>query len=239
MCRRFVGTRHDGFVIDIPAWWAGFHLNEALEIAGVFFAGLAGGLAGVRKRFDVFGVLVLAWAAGLGGGVIRDVLISRTPPVGISHLPFVITALLAGIAINFVHPRVSRMRRTVIVLDAWALALFVLLGTVIGLDFGVGPVAAVIVGMLTGIGGGMLRDLLVGEVPLVLVDQQLYAIPAFAGAVATAGLWTQGWLNMITSAAVVLGVAGVRLVSLRRGWVVPSAGELWSGRWGRRERMEE
>lgn len=217
---------------DVVSRLQAFNVNEALEIGGVFFAALAGGLTGVRKRFDMFGVLVIAWAAGLGGGLLRDLLIGRTPPVGISSLPFVLTAFAAGVLINFVHPRVSQMRRTVVVLDAWALGLFVVLSTDIALAFGAGPVASVFAGMLTGIGGGMMRDLLVGEVPMVLVDRQLYAIPAFVGAVVTAILWHQGWLNGWTSGVVVLGIAGTRLFSLRRGWVIPSAGELWSGRWG-------
>lgn len=219
-------------------WFSHLHFNTVLELAGVFFAALAGGLAGVRKNFDVFGVLVLAWATGLGGGVIRDVLIGATPPVGIANWRFVTTALAAGIMIFFFHPSVERMRRTVIVLDAWALAFFVLLGTTKGLLAGAGPLAAIVVGVLTGIGGGILRDVLVGEVPLVLADRQLYAIPAFLGAGITAALWWAGWLNVWTQIGVVLLVSGIRLVSLRLGWVVPSAGRGWSGRWGaRRGRM--
>ncbi|QAY71246.1 trimeric intracellular cation channel family protein [Xylanimonas protaetiae] len=221
----------DGF----SDWVAELPYDRALELAGVFFAALSGGLAGVRKSFDVFGVLVLSWAVGLGGGVIRDLLIGSTPPVGISNWQFVTTALAAGIVIFFFHPSVARMRRTVIILDAWALGFFVLLGTTKGLASGAGPLASVMVGVLTGIGGGMLRDILVGEVPLVLADRQLYAIPAFLGAGVTAGLWWAGWHTLWTQIAVVLLVSGIRLVSLRLGWVVPSAGPGWSGRWGARD----
>ncbi|GAB2466221.1 trimeric intracellular cation channel family protein [Xylanimonas ulmi] len=218
-------------------WLAELHVDTALELAGVFFAALSGGLAGVRKSFDAFGVLVLAWATGLGGGVIRDVLIGATPPVGIANWRFVSTALVAGIVIFFLHPSVERMRRTVIVLDAWALAFFVLLGTTKGLALGAGPLAAIMVGVLTGIGGGILRDILVDEVPLVLADRQLYAIPAFLGAIVTVLLWWQGWLALWSQALVVLLVSGIRLVSLRRGWVLPAPGAGWSGRWGTRGRM--
>ncbi|ACZ30945.1 protein of unknown function UPF0126 [Xylanimonas cellulosilytica DSM 15894] len=215
-------------------WVADLPYNTMLELGGVFFAALSGGLAGVRKNFDVFGVLVLAWVVGLGGGVTRDLLIGVNPPVGIANWRFVTTALLAGVAIFFLHPSMARMRRTVIVLDAWALGFFVLLGTTKGLEAGAGPLASVMVGVLTGIGGGILRDILVGEVPLVLADRQLYAIPAFLGAGIAAALWTTGWLNLWTQALVVLLVSGIRLVSLRLGWVVPSAGPGWSGRWGAR-----
>lgn len=215
-------------------WLADLPYDTALELGGVFFAALSGGLAGVRKSFDVFGVLVLAWVVGLGGGIVRDLLIGDMPPVGISNWRFVTTALTAGVVIFFFHPRVARMRRTVIVLDAWALGFFVLLGTTKGLEVGAGPLASVTVGVLTGIGGGVLRDILVGEVPLVLADRQLYAIPAFLGAGITAVLWATGWLSLWTQVGVVLLVSGIRLVSLRLGWVVPSAGPGWSGRWGAR-----
>ncbi|WP_425956954.1 trimeric intracellular cation channel family protein [Xylanimonas sp. McL0601] len=221
----------------IMAWLADLHVDTALELAGVFFAALSGGLAGVRKSFDVFGVLVLAWVTGLGGGVVRDLLIGATPPVGIANWRFVTTALAAGVVIFFLHPSVERMRRTVIVLDAWGLGFFVLLGTMKGLAVDAGLLASVMVGVLTGIGGGILRDILVGEVPLVLADRQLYAIPAFVGAAVTAALWSSGLLVLWTQVLVVLLVSGIRLLSLRRGWVVPAPGSGWSGRWGVRGRM--
>lgn len=198
-------------------------VNTRLELGGVFVAALSGGLAAVRKDFDVFGVLVLAWATGLGGGVVRDVLIGVHPPVGIASWGYVATALLAGLAVLLFHPRVARNRRAVVVLDAGALGVFVLLGTMKALGSGAGVTASVVVGLLTGIGGGMLRDILTSEVPLVLADRQLYAIPALAGAGLTAALWHSGELNGLTEGIVVLLVVGFRLLSLRLGWAVPDA----------------
>jgi uncharacterized membrane protein YeiH len=204
-----------------------------LEVLAVFVAAVSGGLAAVRKRFDVFGVLVLAWVTGLGGGVLRDVLIGAVPPVGISSWRLVATALVAGVVIFVLHPRIERMRRAVVVLDAAALALFVLQGTAKALDLGAGPLASVMVGVLTAVGGGILRDVLVGEVPLIFADRQLYAIPAIAGAGLTAALWHAGLLALWSEALVVVLVLGFRLLSLWRGWVVPGAGSGWPGRWGR------
>ncbi len=208
-------------------------VDTRLELGGVFVAALSGGLAAVRKDVDVFGVLVLAWATGLGGGVVRDVLIGATPPVGISSWTYVVTALAAGIVVLLFHPRVSRNRRAVVVLDACALGIFVLLGTTKALGSGAGMTASVIVGLLTGIGGGMLRDLLLSEVPLVLADRQLYAIPALVGASIAAVLWHAGLLGAWAQAAVVLLVIGFRLLSLRLGWAVPDA-HLGSTAFGRR-----
>lgn len=222
----------------LMSWLGELRYETALEIGGVFFAALSGGLAAVRKNFDLFGVLVIAWAAGLGGGLLRDILIGATPPVGISNWRFVLTAVIAGFAIFMLHPSVTRMRRTVIVLDAWALGFFVLIGTTKGLQFGAGPLASLMVGVLTGIGGGILRDILVGEVPLVLADRQLYAIPAFLGAAVVVGLWHLEWWNVWLQVSVVLMVSGIRLMSLRMGWVVPTAGAVLTGRWGSRHRPE-
>ncbi|WP_240644232.1 trimeric intracellular cation channel family protein [Antribacter gilvus] len=208
-------------------------IDSVLEIIGVFFAALSGGLAAVRKSFDVFGVVVLAWAAGLGGGILRDVLIGDTPPVGISDPRLVGTALLAGVVIFFLHPGLARMRPAVVALDAGALAFFVLQGTTKGLEHGAGLLASVVVGVLTGIGGGVLRDMLVGEIPLVFADRQLYAIPAVVGAGLTATLWHFDALTVLTQAGVVVVVLGFRLLSLWRGWVAPQASQGWTGRWGR------
>lgn len=207
--------------------------DQALELGGVFCAALSGGLAAVRKRFDVFGVLVLAWATGLGGGVLRDVLVGATPPVGISQWQLVVTALAGGVVMYLFHPRLERMRRGIVVLDAGALAIFVLHGTLKGLELGAGVLASVVVGVLTGVGGGVLRDVLVGEVPLIFADRQLYAVPAIVGATATAVLWETGTLTVATQSVVVLLVFGFRLLSLRLGWLVPGPWAGWTGRWGR------
>jgi uncharacterized membrane protein YeiH len=199
------------------------HFDIALELGAILVAALAGGLAGVRKNLDFFGVLVVAWAASLGGGILRDVMIGAIPPVGIARWDFVATALAGGVIIFFFHPGVERMRRAVIVLDAAALAFFVLVGTVKGFTYGMNPLAGIMAGVLTAVGGGVVRDLLVGEVPLVLADRQFYAIPAFAGAIATALFWTTGTLTIATQLLVVIGVFGFRILALKLRWSVPSA----------------
>ncbi|GII98002.1 membrane protein [Sediminihabitans luteus] len=220
-------------VLDAPDV-ARLPFDTALEIVAVFCAALSGGLAAVRKNFDLFGVLVLAWCTGLGGGLVRDVLIGAVPPVGIADWRLVASALAAGILIFFLNPRLERMRRSIIVLDAGALALFVLVGTVKALGLGVGLLPSVIVGMLTGIGGGVLRDLLTGEVPLILQDRQLYAIPALAGALVTAAVWQAGLLGVVAQLAIIALVFGFRLASLRLGWTAPGP---WSSRGGSSGRM--
>jgi uncharacterized membrane protein YeiH len=205
-----------------------------LEVLAVFVAAVSGGLAAVRKSFDAFGVLVLAWTTGLGGGILRDVLIGATPPVGISSWRLVVAALAAGVLIFFFHPGLERMRRSILVLDAAAMALFVLQGTTKALGLGSGLLAAVVVGVLTAVGGGILRDVLVGEVPLVFADRQLYAVPALVGAGLIAALWQLGLLEVWNEILVVVLVFGFRMLAAARGWSVPPAGPGWTARWGRR-----
>ncbi|WP_407317623.1 TRIC cation channel family protein [Isoptericola halotolerans] len=204
-----------------------------LEVAAVFVAAVSGALAAVRKRFDLFGVLVLAWVCGLGGGILRDVLIGDTPPVGISSWRLVVAAVAAGLVTFVLHPGLARLRRSVVVLDAAALSLFVVQGTTKSLELDAGLLASLVVGVLTGIGGGVLRDMLVGETPLIFADRQLYAVPAILGAGAVVVLWETGWWTWWAALCVVAFVLGFRLLSLALGWVVPHVGGGWTGRWGR------
>jgi uncharacterized membrane protein YeiH len=205
----------------------------ALELVAVFVAALSGGLAAVRKKFDMFGVLVLAWVCGLGGGILRDVLIGDTPPVGISSWTLVAAAVGAGLVTCVLHPGLARLRRSVIVLDAAALGLFVVQGTTKSLELGAGPLPSAVVGVLTGVGGGVLRDMPVGEVPMIFADRQLYASPAILGAGTVAALWSADLWSWWMGIVVAVLVLGFRLVSLWRGWLFPHVGVGWTGRWGR------
>lgn len=197
-----------------------------LELAAIFFAGVSGALAAVRKNFDIFSVLLLAWVTGLGGGLMRDVLIGAVPPVGITQWRYVAAALLAGALVHLFHVRLDRLRRAIIVFDAGALAMFVVIGTHKGLEYGVGPLAAAFVGVFTGIGGGLVRDLLVDEAPIVLRDRELYAIPATGGAILAAWVGVTGHLNYVTGGLICLVIFAVRLVSLRLRWRAPGP---WQG----------
>ncbi|HEX4822412.1 MAG TPA: trimeric intracellular cation channel family protein [Acidimicrobiales bacterium] len=151
-----------------------------LNLGGTFVFGLSGGLAAVRARLDVFGVAVLAVVVGIAGGITRDVLIG-IPPQTFRDWRYLAVAVAAGV-LTFVAPaRLSRLERPVLILDAAGLALFCVTGASTALDHGVGAFEAVILGAITGVGGGVLRDVLVREIPVVL-RTGLYAIPALIGA---------------------------------------------------------
>ncbi len=188
-------------------------LQLALDLSGVFVFALSGGLAAVRRRLDLFGVLVLAGAAALGGGVLRDVLIGSLPPVGISDWRLVGTALLAGLVTFFFHPRITRISRVVRVLDAVGLAVFAVSGSVTALSAGAGPLAAVLVGGVTAVGGGVIRDLLAGQVPEVLL-RELYALPALLGAAGIVAAEHWGILTPVVLWCCVALVFGIRMVAV-------------------------
>ena len=155
----------------------------ALDIVGVFVFALSGGLVAVKKRFDLFGVIVLACAAALGGGIVRDLLIGDIPPVGISDWRLLTAATLGGLVTFLFHPGVERITRFVRVLDAAGLAAFAVAGSLKAVTTpGVSPIAAILVGVITAVGGGVVRDLLAGQVPEVL-RRELYAVPAMIGAI--------------------------------------------------------
>lgn len=186
-----------------------------LDLVGVFAFGLSGGLVAVRKRLDLFGVLVLAGATALGGGILRDLLIGAIPPVGVSDWRLVLAALVAGLVTFVYHPGVERLSRLVKVLDAVGLAVFAVGGALIALARpGIPPLAAIIVGTLTAVGGGVVRDVLAGQVPEVL-RRELYALPALLGAVLVVVAYETGFISPFVvwgSAGLVFGIRMVAVV---------------------------
>jgi uncharacterized membrane protein YeiH len=166
----------------VPAVLEGFNprLLLVLNLAGTFVFGLSGGLAGVRARLDVFGIAVLAVVVGLAGGITRDVLIG-IPPQTFRDWRYLAVAAAAGVFTFVAHATLSRLERPILVLDAGGLALFCVTGASTALDHHVAPVSAIVLGAITGIGGGVLRDILLRDIPVVL-RTGLYAIPALIGA---------------------------------------------------------
>jgi uncharacterized membrane protein YeiH len=192
-----------------------------LNLAGTFVFGLSGGLAAVRARLDLFGVVVLAVVVGLAGGIIRDLLIG-VPPATFRDWRYLAVAGGAGLVTFLASATLRRYGRPIDVLDAAGLSLFCVTGAATALEHRVGAPEAAILGAITGIGGGMLRDLVVREIPVVL-REGLYAIPALVGAAIVVVAWesgTRGLAFPIVGAAVCFAV---RVVGLYRGINVPTA----------------
>jgi uncharacterized membrane protein YeiH len=195
-----------------------------LDLAGTFVFAISGAMAARANRLDLFGVLVLSFAAGNVGGITRDVLIGATPPPAITDWRYVGVSIAAGVLTFWCSPLINRLRSPVLILDAAGLGLFAVSGATKALAFGLGPVPAMLLGMLTGIGGGMLRDILVAEIPSVLRGD-LYAVAALVGAaVVVAGHALGFWPTATAIVGAVLCI-GLRIEAIRRGWQLPRAPE--------------
>src|SRR6202048_494495 len=160
-------------------------LLPGLDLVGTFVFALSGATAGVKRRLDFFGVLVLSFAAANSDGIARDLLIGAVPPAAVSDWRYLAVSLLAGAITFYWHPVIDWLRSPVLVFDGAGLALFAVSGTQKALAFGLNPIMAALLGMLTGIGGGIVRDVLLAEVPMVL-RSDLYAVAALGGAAVVA-----------------------------------------------------
>lgn len=183
-----------------------------------------GCLVGVTKRLDIFGVCSVGVFTGIGGGIVRDVLLGVHPPSSLSSWPYFGTAAATSLAVFYLHEPLNRLRREILALDALGMGLFASTGAVIALDNNASSLAATLIGATAAIGGGVIRDVLVNEVPLLL-HKDLYAVPALLGA---ALVVTVSQAGLSTNAALVCGTAFAavfRLLALWRHWSCPGRGE--------------
>lgn len=197
-------------------------LMASLDGAGTFVFALSGAVLGVQKRFDLFGVLFLSWVVGVMGGITRDVLIGAVPPATIADWHDFAIAIGGGLLVFFVFPAERLLSRPVLVLDALGLSLFAVTGAEKAISYGINPVMAAVLGMISGIGGGMTRDVLAREVPFVL-REDLYAIAALAaGAIVSAG----NALGLPPLGPMLLGAVVcivLRMMAIYFGWRAPVA----------------
>jgi uncharacterized membrane protein YeiH len=191
-----------------------------LDLGGIFVFAISGALVGVRKGLDVFGVLVLAGATGLGGGFLRDVLIDATPPAALSDWRYLVVPVVAGLLTFVFHPVMGRLGREINIFDAAGLGLFCVTGALKALEYGLGPVPAILMGVVTAIGGGIVRDLLAGRVPVVF-SGELYATPALIGATWAVLADQLDAPVVVVSIPAVTVCFGLRLLALWRGWQAP------------------
>jgi uncharacterized membrane protein YeiH len=218
------------------------HWPIALDLLGIFTASCSGALTGIRKGLDLVGVLVLAALTGLGGGVIRDLMIGATPPALLTDWRYLTTATVAAVAVLAVEQRMTgdvlaqrgewlrrrlgapaglgnrvRLGAAYLTADAATLGCFAVSGTAKALQYHIQPMPAALMGVTTAVGGGVIRDILVNEVPTVL-RRELYALPALVGAliIVLAGQVSHDLTPVAYLAAVVTAV--LRLLALRFDW---------------------
>src|SRR5579863_4592271 len=197
-------------------------LLTVLDLGGTFVFAISGAAAAVKHRLDIFGVMVLAFAAGNAGGITRDVLIGAVPPAAIANWSYVAVSILAGFAVFFWYPVIARLNNPVLWFDAVGLGFFAVAGAQKALVHGLIPAMAALLGMLTGIGGGMLRDILGTEIPVVL-RADLYALAALAAAVAVV-VGHQVQISPIATTIIGIVLCFVlRYMAIRHGWHLPTA----------------
>jgi len=196
-------------------------LLVVLDLAGVFVFALEGALAAMAAGLDFLGVMVLAFATALAGGVIRDLLIGSVPPMAIRDWHYSVVAFVAAGLALVLHELVEHVpAMTLMVLDAAGLSLFAMAGTEKAVDHGIHPFIAILMGAITGVGGGVVRDLLLAQVPAVL-RTDVYATAALAGA---AVMIVSRKLSVSPRLAAVLGCAScfvIRVLSVWQQWNLP------------------
>ena len=198
-----------------------FYVGEAI---GVLAFTIAGVLAGVRKRLDTVGVVVIAFLTALGGGTLRDVLLDRRPFFWVAHEEWVWVVIILGVA-GSIFLRARHFEPTFRAIqwpDAIGLGLFAASGTQIALDSGTTPLIATLMGVVTAAFGGMIRDILVNDIPWVVASYQLYAIIAFVGGWL---VWVLGIVGATPALAVGLGaiaITATRMLAIVFNWQLPN-----------------
>ena len=183
-----------------------------IEYLAILCWGLSGGLAAIRKGYDIFTIMLCGWLTALGGGLVRDVMLGALPPVGITDKGYVLTTLFSGVIAVVAHPEITKLKWTMTVIDALGLGLFL--------------------GMFTALAGGLIRDIFIGDVPMIIRDKHLYAVPSFIGCILTVLVWRgvhYGWFDMcsemLLDVLIVIIVVALRLLSVGFNVTLPGAVE--------------
>ncbi len=196
----------------------------AADLAGTAVFAIEGASAAVRAQLDLLGVLVLSFIVALGGGMIRDLMIGATPPSAIRDWRYPVIAFVTGLVTFLIHTQVDAVPPLLLTtLDAAGLALFAVAGAEKALDFNINPFIAMLMGAITGCGGGVMRDMLLARVPMVLVAD-IYASAALLGA---AVVVVGRRLGCPPAVAAVLGFVMcfvLRMAAVRFGWQLPRIG---------------
>jgi uncharacterized membrane protein YeiH len=197
---------------------------EILSWVGTFVFGLSGGLTAARRQMDLFGFVVIAMVTGTGGGTLRDLLLGVGPVSWVQEPRYLIISAVAGCLAFFAIPLLEGMdvprRGALVWADAVGLSVFAVSGTHIAMAFDIPAVSIVILGMLTAVGGGVLRDLLSDSIPLIL-HKELYATAAAIGSVAVLVLDRAGFEPVTGTIVATLVGFGVRAYGILTGWSLP------------------
>jgi uncharacterized membrane protein YeiH len=207
-------------------------LFRVIDLIGVVTNAILGGIVAREERMDPIGFLTLALLSGLGGGIIRDTLLQHGPPVALTDLLYAVCAI-AGAVVAFLVPIGGRAWHAVFpYIDALALGCWATAGAQKTLTLGLGWLPAVLLGTITAVGGGTLRDLTVRRVPQIFGGNTLYATAAVAASAVVAGFWYAGWTHVGVLVGTAVGT-GLCIIARWRGWQL-WGGLSWDYRFGRK-----
>ena len=194
-----------------------------LDLIGTFAFAISGAVAARQRGLDVFGIFALAFTTACCGGIIRDLCIGAIPPVGLTHFPYLLTALIAAIVSMVFYSWVNILTHPVLVFDAVGLSVFAIAGARKVLAFGFNYEVAILLGITTAVGGGVLRDVLLGRVPIIL-KREIYASAAMVGAgIVVLGTHLGYDIDIISIVALIF-CFGMRFMSLHYHWNLPTFG---------------
>ncbi|MGW8311833.1 MAG: trimeric intracellular cation channel family protein [Desulfuromonadales bacterium] len=191
-----------------------------LDLIGTAAFAASGAWVGVRKHMDLFGVLVLGMVTAVGGGTLRDLLLGDIPPFSLKNEAYITLATVVSVIVFVNRNRFQTFEKPLLYFDAIGLGTFVVIGTTKAIDFQVGWLAAVLMGVTTGTAGGIIRDILANQVPLIL-RREIYASACIVGGVLLVGLEHLGTGRSVAALISALTVISVRLLAIRYDWGLP------------------
>lgn len=193
-----------------------------LEIVGTVAFAISGVIAAMQKKMDIFGIMILGLTTAVGGGILRDLLLNITPPAVFTDPLYAVTAIVTALVMFIPHVAkyVSKAEKRLLVMDSIGLSVFTVLGVHTGMSTD-NPYLAVFVGVLTGVGGGVLRDLFTGERPYIFV-KHFYACASIIGAIVAAALWSVDVFVAMSVGAIV--IFALRICAAIFRWSLPHIG---------------
>jgi uncharacterized membrane protein YeiH len=191
-----------------------------LDLIGTFAFAVSGAVAARQRRLDLFGIGAVAFMVACGGGITRDICIGAIPPAGLSNWRYLAVSLLASTIAIVAYAPVRRMRQPVLFFDAIGLGLFAVAGAQKSLSYGHNAEVSILLGIVSAVGGGVMRDVVLSRVPAIL-DREIYASAALLGAGVQVGCYYAGWTAWWTPWFATFACVSIRLASLYFGWRLP------------------
>lgn len=192
-----------------------------LDLLGTFIFALTGGIKAVKHELDVFGVVILSISTGIGGGMIRDILIGSTPPAALKHEEYLLICIAAAVIVFFTARIIAQRWNIILFFDAVGLGVFTVIGASKGMGSGLGVIGVLMMGTMTATGGGIIRDILANEIPAIL-KKDFYATATIIGGIVFIILNKTGLADSLIFILTFITVTGIRLIAMKLNIKLPA-----------------